>query len=136
MSSYKGLDLFGSGPHRFARGVREHLVVSGFALGTGGAESYALGLKDWEVLVVGRLVAASESALRTLRDAVVDELEPLGSITPGTLADGLGQTWSDMVLVAFEEADRVDRGRAWSVGYTATFRSFQASQFQTFQSGS
>ena len=130
MSSYKGLDLFGSGPHRFAVGRRNQLVLSEFALtGAPLPRSYPFGPQDWDVLVTGRLVASSEAALRTLRDAIPAELEVLGSITPGVLLDGLGRKWADMVLTAYEEADRIDRGRVFSVGYVATFRNFQAVQF-------
>jgi len=126
MSSYKGLDLFGSGPHRFALGPRQQLVLTEFALSrTPLARSYPFGPEDWDVLVTGRLVASSEPALRALRDAIPAELEELGQITPGVLTDGLGRTWEEMVLTGYEEADRVDRGRVFSVGYVATFRNFE-----------
>lgn len=136
MSAYKGLDLFGSGPHRFASGRRGHLVLSAFALGGSPLpNSYPIGLQDWDVVVTGRLVGGSEGALRTLRDAVVAQLEPLDSITPGILTDGLGRSWSGMVLVSYEEAARRDRGRVWSIGYTATFRHFEALDFSALVGG-
>ena len=69
-SSFKGEDLFGSGPHRFAMGKRGQLVVSSFALGGGDATSVYLGLLEMDITVRGRLQASTEAALWTLRDAV------------------------------------------------------------------
>jgi len=123
-SSFKGLDLFGSGPHRFSTGKRGELVVSHFALGVYDAASSPFGLLELDVVVKGRLVASSESALRVLRDAVTAQLSH--PPVPGTLIDLHGRSWSGMSLVSYTEADRVDRGRAWSVGYTAVFRAFDA----------
>ena len=124
-SSYKGVDLFGSGPHRFAMARQGHLVLSAFAaFGDFSPTTYPLGLYELGVVVTGRLVATSEAALWARRDAITAQLEDTFSPTPGTLADGLGRTWPEMVLFLYEEQDRVDRGRAWSVGYTARFRRF------------
>lgn len=118
-STFKGLDLFGSGPHRFSVGPRGQLITANFFNGGGNAGSTLQGLIAWQVIVKGRLVAGSEAALNALRDAVIAQLEPLP--TPGTLVDTRGRTWSDMNFVTFQEGDRVDRGRVWSVTYTATF---------------
>ncbi len=123
-SSFKGLDLFGSGPHRFSTAKRGQLVVSHLALGVFDAASAPLGLLELDVIVKGRLVAPGESALWALRDAVTAQL--LHPPVPGTLIDHHGRAWSGMSFVAFTEADRVDRGRAWSVGYTALFRRFDS----------
>jgi hypothetical protein len=54
-SSFKGLDLFGSGPHRFASLREGTLVVTGFALGGSSPGGVALGLVDVEVRVLGRV---------------------------------------------------------------------------------
>jgi len=123
-SSFKGLDLFGSGPHRFSIGKRGQLVVSHLALGVYDAASAPLGLLELDVIVRGRLVAPGESALRSLRDAVTAQL--LNPPTPGTLVDLHGRSWSAMSFVSCVEADRVDRGAAWSVAYTAGFRAFDS----------
>jgi hypothetical protein len=120
MSSYKSHNLFGSGPHRFAISRLGHLVTQDFFFGGAGGGGTAQGLVDPEVLVTGRLAASTESALRALRDAVVAQL--LDPPTPGTLVDNHGRTFADMAFVGYEEADRVDKGRVWSVEYAATFR--------------
>jgi hypothetical protein len=44
--------------------------------------------------------------------------------TAGTLIDGAGRSWEDMSFIRFEEGETTDRGRAWSIAYTATFRRF------------
>lgn len=119
-SSFKGKNLFGSGPHRFAMGRQGQLLVPDTAFGGATPASIVLGLVELEIVVTGRLVASSESALWVLRDAVVAEL--LNPPTPGTLVDLHGRSWSDMSFVTYQEEDRVDRGRVVSVAYTAKFR--------------
>ncbi len=121
-SSFKSKNLFGSGPHRFAMGKRGELVVSNFALGGGDAGSVWLGLLETDITVRGRLQAATEAALWTLRDAVLAEL--IDPPTAGTLIDLNGRTWSSMSFVSYVEGDRTDRGRVRSVTYTAIFRKF------------
>ncbi len=119
-SSFKGKDLFGSGPHRFGQGRQGHLMMSWVALGTIQPGTVALGLVELDVTVTGRLVAASEAALWALRDAVVAELQE--SPTTGTLVDLHGRSWTAMSFIDFREEDRTDRGRVWSMGYEAVFR--------------
>ena len=123
-SSFKGNNLFGSGPHRFSSAKRGELVLSHLSLGIFDAGSTPLGLLEPDIIVRGRLVATSESALWTLRDALTAEL--LHPPTPGTLIDLHARTWNDMSFISYTEADRVDRGRAWSIAYTAVFRRFDS----------
>lgn len=123
-SSYKGLDLFGSGPHRFSMGKRGQLVVSHFALGAFDAASTPLGLIETDVTVRGRLVAGGETALWALRDAITAQL--VHPPDPGTLIDLHGRGWPGMSFISYAEGDRVDRGRARSVAYTAIFRRFDS----------
>jgi hypothetical protein len=122
MSSFKGLDVFGSGPHRFHLARQGEDVVPNFVLGTAGSGSTPVGPIELDVIVTGRLVAASESALWTLRDAITAQIAD--PPVPGTLIDNHARTWTDMSFITYEEADRTDRGRTWSIGYTATFRRF------------
>lgn len=119
-SSFKGKDLFGSGPHRFAQDRQGQVMLSWISLGTTQPGTVAIGLTELDVLVTGRLVAASESALWTLRDAVVAELEE--SPTDGTLIDLHGRAWEEMTFIDFREGDRTDRGRVHSLTYEAVFR--------------
>lgn len=120
MSSFKSLNLFGSGPHRFRTGPRGQLVTQDFFVGGSGGGSTAQGLIDHDVIVAGRLVATSESGLWTLRDAILAQLE--ATPTPGTLVDGHGRSWTGMSFVGYTEADRTDRGRVTSIAYTALFK--------------
>lgn len=125
MSTYKTLNLFGSGPHRFALEYQGQLVVPKLRLGIQLSGSGWLGIEELTVRIAGRLVASSQSALWALRDAIAAQLiEPP---TPGTLIDNSGRTFTQMSFISFEEADRTDRGRAFSLAYTARFRRFNDS---------
>ncbi|MCW5777707.1 MAG: hypothetical protein KIS87_14820 [Phycisphaeraceae bacterium] len=119
-SSFKGIDLFGSGPHRFALAAQGQLMLTRLELGDVSPGTIALGLGELDVVVRGRLVATSESALWMLRDAVVAQLQE--SPTPGTLVDWHGRSWPDMTFIDWREGDRTDRGRLRSVAYVAVFR--------------
>lgn len=124
MSSYKGLDIFGSGPHRFSLAPEGLFVATKSSLNqfpTPG--SLALGLLELEVLVRGRLIADDDAGLWTLRDTIVALAQ--FPTAPGELIDLHGRSWSDMTLHRFETEDRVDRGRRVSVAYVATFRQFE-----------
>lgn len=120
MSSYKGLNLFGSGPHRVRVGKRGHLVTLDFFTGGTGAGSTSQGLFDLDVIVTGRLVATTEAALWALRDAVTNQLAfpPV----PGTLIDNTGRSYADLTLVSYVEEEPRDLGRVFSIGYEAQFR--------------
>jgi len=125
-SSFKELDLFGSGPHRFAM-VRQGLHVVSLAAIAGDftlAGSSWFGDLELEVHVRGRLVAPSEAALWALRDAATTQAASTTTPVPGTLIDLHGRAWTSMSLFRYEEDDRVCRGRVWSVGYLARFRHF------------
>lgn len=122
MSSFKSLDLFGSGPHRFAAEFQGSLVVPKLRLGITESGSGWLGLEEFTMVVTGRLVASSQSALWAQRDAIVAQL--IDPPTAGTLVDNAGRSHANMSFIGFEEDDRVDRGRVWSVAYTARFRRF------------
>lgn len=119
-TSFKGLNLFGSGPHRVEFGPRGHLVTVDFFGGGTGGGSTAQGLSDWTLLVRGRLVSTTESGLRTLRDAVAAQLE--ATPTPGTFVDHHGHAWTGLTFVRFAEQGPADAGRAWSIGYEAAFQ--------------
>ncbi len=122
MSSYRGLNLFGSGPHRTVvarRGVEvvPVSVASGVATEPG---SIAYGDREVIVEIRGRLIAATEPALWNLRQAIADEAK--FSEGAGTLVDTRGRSWADMWFIMYEEEGVVSRGRVWSLGYTAVFR--------------
>jgi len=122
MSSYRGLDLFGSGPHRTEIARRGQVVVP-WSVATDnpivpGAATYG----DLELIVTirGRLVASSESALWGLREAVA--AESAFAEGGGTLVDTRGRSYEAMWFIRYEEFGAVDAGRVWSIGYEAAFR--------------
>ena len=125
-SSFKGIDLFGSGPHRFVAGRRGLYAVplSVVADDPTVAGSSWFGDLEAEVHVLGRLVAPSEAGLWALRDAIAAQADSTSTPVPGTLIDLHGRSWSSVSLYRYEETGPVDRGRVWSVGYAARFRRF------------
>lgn len=122
-SSFKSLDLFGSGPHRFALGRQGQALESELFATPPNSGTRYLGLVELQVIVTGRLVAPRETDLWTLRDAVTAQL--LDPPAPGTLIDLNGRSWSDMSLVSFIAGDRTDRGRVTSLAYGARFVKFR-----------
>jgi len=122
-STFKSLDLFGSGPHRFASGPEGQALSSELFLPSPGPGTLYHGLAETRVTVTGRLVAASDAALRTILDAILAEL--LDPPAPGTLVDHHGRSWADMSFVSFRQEDRTDRGRVVSLAYEARFISFR-----------
>jgi hypothetical protein len=122
-SSYKSLDLFGSGPHRFAVARQGQALSSELFLPTPASGTLYRGLVELAITVTGRLVAADDAALWTLRDAIAAQL--LDPPAPGTLVDLRGRAWSDLSFVGFTPADRTDRGRVTSLAYEARFLKFR-----------
>ncbi|MDX2148481.1 MAG: hypothetical protein SFZ23_13260 [Planctomycetota bacterium] len=119
-ASYNNRLLFSSGPHRFWIGRQGQTQVSKLSQAVLEPGVFVIGLEWLRVLVVGRLVATSESALWTLRSAMVAELVNPPIRAP--LVDRWGRTFADMSFVTYTESPRVDRGRSWSIGYTAEFK--------------
>ncbi|GJM19278.1 MAG: hypothetical protein DHS20C14_14910 [Phycisphaeraceae bacterium] len=124
MSSFRGNDIFGSGPHRVTAPARRLLVIPKWVQfqqphddGTG---SEVTGAKEEIMSVSGRLVAPDEATLWALREAVAAEAELPEK--KGDLIDNDGRTWAAMTMISYEELGVVDRGRVWSVRYEATFR--------------
>jgi hypothetical protein len=122
-SSYKNLNLFGSGPHRFTMRRLGQLIGSPLGQPDPTQGSAYLGLFEIEVVIAGRLVATSDSALWTIRNTITAQL--LNPPVPGTLIDHTGKSYADMSFVRFEVGDRTDRGRVVSIEYTAVFLDFK-----------
>jgi hypothetical protein len=101
-------------------GKRGHLLTLNFFNLSSGGGSTAQGLTDLDVVVEGRLTAATESALWALRDAIAAQLTEV--LAPGTLADNSGRNYANMSLVTLEEQEERQIGRVFSIGYVATFR--------------
>lgn len=120
MSSYKGVDLFGSGPHRFWVGRRGHQLVSYLSQGLPAPGSFTVGLVELTVLVRGRLVAGNEADLWSQRDVIAGML--VYPDVPGTLVDTTGRAFTQMTFARYTEGQGVDRGRLWTLSYAAEFR--------------
>jgi len=119
-SSFKSLNLFGSGPHRFMVGKRGQLMVADLFLKGFGSGTTPQGLIELDVVVTGRLVATSESALRTLESDIAAQLtDPL---QVGTVIDLHGRSFANMSFIAFEQTGPTDRNRRFSMPYAARFR--------------
>lgn len=119
MSSFGGAAIFASGPHRFAEGSSGVQLIQNTALFPGVPGRSALGPLERTVTVTGRLVASSEAGLWSLRDAIATRLT--FPPTRGTLVDQHGRSWTDMDFVTFTPGPTVERGRVWSVEYSARF---------------
>ncbi|MEL6499235.1 MAG: hypothetical protein AAF937_12935 [Planctomycetota bacterium] len=120
--SFGGVDLFGSGPHRFQEGRSGYLVLPQDFGGTPSTQNASFGEFQLWVHVRGRLVAASDAALWALRDAIAVSLDVNGAESDAAdLVDEQGRTWTGMRFVRIEWAEEVDRGRRVSVGYEARF---------------
>ncbi len=119
MSSFKGIDLFGSGPHRFIEGSAGQQMIARIALGTPVSGSVSLGDQEQVVTVRGRLIADEDALLWDQIDDIKTQLAAWN--TPGTLEDHHGHTWNPINFVRFEPAEVVDRGRRVSLEYEATF---------------
>ncbi|MFZ4574103.1 MAG: hypothetical protein ACOYN0_06875 [Phycisphaerales bacterium] len=122
MSSYKGQNLFGSGPHRVRVGPLGEVAVANYILGRSGSGSTPIGPIELDVAVEGRLVAATLAELRELVDAIESQI--VSPPEPGELRDNHGRTFEDMSLITFEPTGPTDRGRSCSLAYTVVFRRF------------
>ncbi len=121
MSSFKGQNLFGSGPHRFVNRRLGRRVVSLASVSGDPSVPGTFESGDWEVWVEvhGRLVASTDSSLWSKRDDILDEAE--FGVSEGTLVDEHGHSWPDMKLLTYEEQGPAQRGREVSVDYIAVF---------------
>lgn len=120
-SSFKGLALFSSGPHRFQVGRQGRRVVSLSAVSGDPSVPGTFESGDWEprITVRGRLVAETETDLWAQRDAIA--AQAAFEVTPGDLVDHHGRTFSSMKLFHIEWGQQTDRGRVLSVAYEALF---------------
>jgi len=120
-SSFKGEDLFGSGPHVFREQRRGRRVVSLAAVAGDVTQDGSVEFGDVElrVEVHGRLVSSTEVGLWALCDAITDEAESTAG--SGLLEDAHGHEWAGVKLLSFEPSGETERGRTISLGYTAVF---------------
>jgi hypothetical protein len=118
-STFAGLSLFDSGPHRFAmERFGRHYLEPDRGINTAPT---TWDREQAEVTIVqrGRLVAGDDAALMALVDAVRAQAELPRT---GTLVDHHGRSWASMTMLSFAPGERVDRGRTVSVAYTVLYR--------------
>lgn len=121
-SSFNALPIFSSGPHRFRELTQGEYILLNARVNPFQAGSQPVGPLELAVIVTGRLVAANESDLWALRDAVTSLLTDPPTIAD--LFDDAGHRWQDISLTNFTPADRTDRGRQTSLAYQMTFIKF------------
>ena len=121
-STFDGLTLFNSGPHRFTIARFGRLVRGPFETPLGDPvstdESRPIELK---IIQTGRLIATTNTALWDLIEAVRTHAEAKRT---GTLVDHHNKQWTGMSLITFDPARRIDRGRRFSITYRATYLRF------------
>lgn len=117
-STFAGLNLFNSGPHRFTMQPRGRLIAPPLAPPSYPTASTDLDVAELNITQTGRLVATSESALWTLIDAIISQVELPRT---GTLIDHSGRSWPTMTLHRFTPKGPIDRGRTFSLAYEARY---------------
>ncbi len=118
-STFAGLSLFESGPHRFAIGrLGRHFLEPDRGVNTA-PTTWDRERAEASIFQRGRLIATDDASLMALVDAIRAEAELPRT---GTLVDHHGRAWPTMTMLRFEPEDRVDRGRAVSLGYAVLYR--------------
>jgi len=118
-STFAGLSLFDSGPHRFSiRGVGRHWLDPDQGQNSA-AQTWDRAVRELQVEQRGRLIGADEADLWSQVDAIRAQAELPRT---GTLVDHSGRSWPGLTMLRFEPEDRVDRGRVVSVGYRVVYR--------------
>jgi len=122
-STFAGLSLFDSGPHRFIEARSGRIVSGPFFSPTSGAFPYSIdeGKRELAVIQTGRLAAATNAALWALIDAIRVQAE---LPRKGTLIDHHGRSWPNMTMIAFRPGTRIDRGRLFCLAYTVSYLRF------------
>lgn len=120
-STFAGFSLFDSGPHRFIVGRIGRLTRAPFSTPTEDPFTTDEAARELAILQTGRLVASTNAALWALVDAIKSHAELPRT---GTLVDHHGRSWTGMTLYRFDPADRIDRGREYSLSYRAVYLKF------------
>ncbi|MEM1166365.1 MAG: hypothetical protein AAGI30_08765 [Planctomycetota bacterium] len=119
MSTWRGEDLFGSGPHRFAVGPVGLLVREPFRSPNELAVWDRYGPLAVVVVQTGRLVAPTSSELMALWGAIWSAAE---ADQTGMLVDDTGLEYPSMVMQRAQMTGPPAHGTHWSVGYEVTYQ--------------
>lgn len=119
MSSFDGVNLFGSGPHAFKYVKRGQLLIPDLSLGGFTPQKIYLGLLELEIRIEGVLVSSTQAGLDGQRSAIMAKITDPPVVS--TLVGENGESWADMGFMTYEEAGVTQRGRRLSVAYEAVF---------------
>lgn len=118
MSAFQGMDLFGSGPHRFVmEAVGRYTEDAGLGP-IWWTASVDHGVRELRIRQEGRLSAPTEVQLWALIDAIRAKAEQPAT---GVLNDGNGRIWTQMTMRRFQLESDFDRGRVVSVRYSVRY---------------
>ena len=98
MSLYRGMDLFGSGPHSFVVRGREQRVAGHVGPGVDGERVTGLGRTGRRIDQRGTLWADDVSAMESLRDRIESVMDG----ETGQLVDDLERVHEGVVMLGFE----------------------------------
>lgn len=117
MASFKGMNLFGSGPSRFVvHGVSERHAVHERA-GADGESVTALGRSTRRIEQIGALTADTVGQLQGQLDAIEAMMD--GQV--GELVDAHGRTHSDVMMIRFAPGEIRRFGPRLTVDYTLDY---------------
>ncbi len=120
-STFAGLSLFNSGPHRFTMQPRGRLVAGPLRAPSYATVSFDLDELELGIVQTGRLIAPTPAALWTLIDAIVTQAELPRT---GTLVDHSGRNWTNLTLIEFTPTAPIHQGRTISLPYQARYLRF------------
>lgn len=118
MSSIAGQTLFNSGPHRFIIKPVGMLFVPPLVFDPIQITTNVITPLELAIIQTGRLVGTTEQDLWNQVAAIQTQAE--AQLT-GALITNNAITWTNMTLLRIAPDDRVDRGRAISLAYTAIY---------------
>ena len=117
MSSYKAMNLFASGPHRFVVHGRSQRHVVHEAPDADGAAITTLGLAGRRIDQFGSLAADDLAGLQAQLDAIEAAMDG----EAGDLVDDLGRTHGNVLLLQFAPGEIGRLGPRLVVDYTARY---------------
>jgi len=118
-STFAGLSLFDSGPHRFTPRTMGRIWLPPLTIDELQETTLVLDVPRELVIVQrGRLVAADDAALWGQVDVIRGHAE---AALTGALVEASGRAWADVTLLGFTAGEQVDRGRRVSLGYSAVY---------------
>lgn len=118
MSTFNGLDLFGSGPHSIRPGSWPREQMRRGMAGLDGEVVIDLGRRSREIHQTGRLQATTAAELAALIDAVI----ALHDGAAYTLVDNHSQTHTHVMIDTFAPETPLRRGAGYWCDYTLTYR--------------